>query len=518
MTKIGSLTVVGLGIQIVRQTTPEAIHEIKHAEKLFYLPADSITVQWLHELNSTAESSSVSLAEGYTEGRHRQTIYEEWVEHVLTYVRSGFRVCVAIYGHPGVFVFAGHEAIRRAIQEGYPAIMLPAISAEDCLFADLGIDPRQGCQSFEATDFIVCERRIDVRSSLILWQIGVLGQNDYQKSYSSGGVLLLVEVLQTWYNLEHEVVVYEASTYPICKPRIESIPLSQLSTVHLSSRSTLYIPPLYKPEINEELADRLRKMISPPLKAELAKPYSSILSTAAERELLPSIWRKTLRRDGFFTCNIGLLNDTDLKSVAWEVATLNECSSVGDISAIEVHLVTEYRSFTSQDVLFHNDGLSSDVPPRYVILYCETPSVQGGETLLIKSSVIAERMEPNLYDFLLNTPIHIHIGGYAATRYLLINSPDTNETNFFFVDPKTITNCTLSVNGRLLDDQILEKIRQLLMDSKIICHKQKWQSHDLLLIDNYHVLHGRNSYQGKHRLLKHIPVYPSKSLNPILPR
>jgi hypothetical protein len=33
--------------------------------------------------------------------------------------------------------------------------MLPGISAEDCLFADLGIDPGiYGCQSYEATDFL----------------------------------------------------------------------------------------------------------------------------------------------------------------------------------------------------------------------------------------------------------------------------------------------------------------------------------------------------------------------------
>jgi hypothetical protein len=34
--------------------------------------------------------------------------------------------------------------------------MLPAISAEDCLFADLGVDPADhGCPSYEATDFLV---------------------------------------------------------------------------------------------------------------------------------------------------------------------------------------------------------------------------------------------------------------------------------------------------------------------------------------------------------------------------
>jgi len=39
--------------------------------------------------------------------------------------------------------------------------MLPGISAEDCLFADIGVDPGiYGCQSFEATDLFVNESLI----------------------------------------------------------------------------------------------------------------------------------------------------------------------------------------------------------------------------------------------------------------------------------------------------------------------------------------------------------------------
>ena len=40
--------------------------------------------------------------------------------------------------HPGVYVAPSHETVLRARAEGYPARMLPGISSEDCLFADLG--------------------------------------------------------------------------------------------------------------------------------------------------------------------------------------------------------------------------------------------------------------------------------------------------------------------------------------------------------------------------------------------
>jgi len=51
--------------------------------------------------------------------------------------------------------------------------MLPGISAEECLFADRGIDPAQtGACSFEATDFLVHHRQpiADLELDACLWR------------------------------------------------------------------------------------------------------------------------------------------------------------------------------------------------------------------------------------------------------------------------------------------------------------------------------------------------------------
>ena len=57
--------------------------------------------------------------------------------------------------------------------------MIAGISAEDCLFADLGFDPAStGCLTFEATDFLIHNRRVDPTCLVILWQIGVVGVED----------------------------------------------------------------------------------------------------------------------------------------------------------------------------------------------------------------------------------------------------------------------------------------------------------------------------------------------------
>src|SRR3546814_8782204 len=77
------------------------------------------------------------------------------VAAMLAEVRAGRRVCGAFYGHPGVFARVPHKAIAQARAEGFEAHMEAGVSAEDCLYADLGIDPGEvGCQHYEASQFM----------------------------------------------------------------------------------------------------------------------------------------------------------------------------------------------------------------------------------------------------------------------------------------------------------------------------------------------------------------------------
>src|SRR5947209_10731330 len=150
----------------------EARTSIKAADNVLYTVADAVTETAIKKLNRTAES----LQPFYGPDKYCLATYLEMVDRILFFVRKGLQVCAVFYGHPGVFVYSSHEAIRLARQEGFTATMLPATSAEDCLFADLGIDPAgSGCQSFEATDFLIRRRKFDPSSNLILWQIGHIG-------------------------------------------------------------------------------------------------------------------------------------------------------------------------------------------------------------------------------------------------------------------------------------------------------------------------------------------------------
>ena len=253
--KTGSLTVVGTGIQLVGHLTLAAKAWIEQADKVLFAVADPVTAKWLQTLNVTAEALPYN-----TNNQRRRETYREMVDRILAEVRQGLNVCAVFYGHPGVFAYPTHEAIKQARHEGFRAQMLPGISAEDCLFADLGIDPgRNGCQSFEATDFLIRRRKFDPTSALILWQIAMTGNLGFEREKSQmRGLKVLSEVLETHYSSDHEVIVYEAAVYyPVCEPVIQHIPLSKLAEVGITSVSTLYVPPQAPAPIDSEMMSRL---------------------------------------------------------------------------------------------------------------------------------------------------------------------------------------------------------------------------------------------------------------------
>jgi uncharacterized protein YabN with tetrapyrrole methylase and pyrophosphatase domain len=238
--KPGSLTIVGTGIRVAGHMTLEALAFIELAEKVLYLVTEPVMERWVQQRNPTAES----LSDCYAVGKPRHVTYKDMVQRMLFYVRQGLRVTAAFYGHPGLFVDPTHSAVRLARREGYKAILLPAVSAEDCLFADLRLDPGdRGCQSYEATDFLNRLPRFDPRCPLILWQVTVIGEDSIAYSPNREGLQELVLALERSYAPSHEVVIYHASVYPICEPVIRRLPLRRVASTHLPMMATLYVPP-----------------------------------------------------------------------------------------------------------------------------------------------------------------------------------------------------------------------------------------------------------------------------------
>lgn len=250
----GRLVVVGTGIQFGRHVTERALSEVRHADVVFCL-ADSFALATIQELRP----DTISLHGYYGETRDRRLTYREMEAAILEAVYAGQNVCAVFYGHPGVFADVPHGAMRKARKRGHAVRMEPGISAEACLYADLGIDPgKRGVQSCEATRFLVYHHRADPSMLLILWQVALTGDLSCTGFETRPDRLkVLVGKLRRWYPSDAEVILYEAAQLPIQPFRAERLPLTDLPEASFREYTTLVIPPVERMTPDRESLEAL---------------------------------------------------------------------------------------------------------------------------------------------------------------------------------------------------------------------------------------------------------------------
>ena len=240
MSGAGSLTVVGTGIDSTTQLSVGARAAIRAADVTFFQVADPVSALRVRELCANARS----LAPYFAPDKERGESYREICAVVASEAASGKHVCLVMYGHPGFYATAAHEAVRRVRALGLPARMLPAVSALDCLFADLGLDPaRGGLQVYEASHFLRARPPLDAGATLVLLQVAILGESG---STPTPAVLeryrLLLGLLAETFGPEREAVLYEAAEYPGTRPLVVRFQLGTEEPPAPQLRSTLCVP------------------------------------------------------------------------------------------------------------------------------------------------------------------------------------------------------------------------------------------------------------------------------------
>ncbi|MGF6495602.1 uncharacterized protein YabN with tetrapyrrole methylase and pyrophosphatase domain [Luteibacter sp. 621] len=244
-----------MGITLGSHLTPISRNYIETADIVFAALSDHVVELWLQRLNPNV----TSLQPYYKPGKSRMRTYREWVEVMMAEVRAGKRVCAVFYGHPGIFAWSPHKVIEVARAEGFDAYMEPGISAEDCLYADLGIDPaRSGCQHLEASQLLFFERNIDTMGHVILWQLGVVGDRSLGRFLTPVAYKeLLTERLCQDYPSDHEVIIYRAPTLPVEGPHIQRLALGDFASGTFTGHETLVLPPLEALRPNVVMRERL---------------------------------------------------------------------------------------------------------------------------------------------------------------------------------------------------------------------------------------------------------------------
>lgn len=236
------LIVVGCGIKFVSHLTVEVKAAIEQSDKVLYLVNEPAMKVWIKKHAKQAQSLDFL----YGAATNRQHSYQAISDYILDALEEDKSLCVVLYGHPSVFATPALDAVSRAKTAGIDCQILPGISAEDCLFADLAIDPGdRGCLSFEASYFLLYQPTFTHQCHLVLWQAAVIGMQGHppEDHDPRPGLALLSQYLLTFYPEKHPIVSYQAAQYPQFSPIIKVIQLGQLATEVIPRLATLYIAP-----------------------------------------------------------------------------------------------------------------------------------------------------------------------------------------------------------------------------------------------------------------------------------
>jgi len=246
------------------QLTQLAKARLEAADLVFFHSNSHYLAGFLEKINPRL----VDLQPFYQPGQSRLDTYEAMIAAVIAAVQQGKNVVWACYGHPGIASWPPHESIRRLKALGYNARMEAGISADACLFADLGIDPMaQGCAQFEASQFLFYRRQVDVSAYLILWQVAIAGDFSLKRlEQDPQGTLALQQRLLQLYPADHQLVLYEAADLPIWQPRMETIQLGQLHLAKLNQITTLVIPPCQPKQADLDMLELLGVPADHPLR------------------------------------------------------------------------------------------------------------------------------------------------------------------------------------------------------------------------------------------------------------
>lgn len=202
----------------------------------------------------------------------------------------------------------------------------------------------------------------------------------------------------------------------------------------------------------------------------------------------------------------------------------NFCHRFGELQEWDFGVVNNLRVdpearnylYTSGAVPFHWDGAFAGRVPHYIIFHCDAaPRAGGGETLFCDTVRLLERAPANLLNNWRNIEITyttekvVHYGG-SFTSQLITPHPENGNEILRFAEPVIDLNpVQLRIGGLtdLSEQAFLEDMHQRMVD-EAVCYAHAWRSGDVVIADNYVLLHGRRAFaRSARRQIRRVNVF-----------
>ena len=186
------------------------------------------------------------------------------------------------------------------------------------------------------------------------------------------------------------------------------------------------------------------------------------------------------------------------------------CRGFGDLQEWEFGVVNSLRVdpqaknylYTNRAVPFHWDGAFAGQLPHYIIFHCDaTPAGGGGETLFTDTRRLLTAAPRQLLDLWRKVVINyttekvVHYGGTFSSP-LITAHPANGKEILRFAEPVFDLNpVRLEIHGLsdLSEADFLADMHGRLHDDAF-CYRHSWRRGDLVIADNYVLLHGRREF------------------------
>lgn len=185
--------------------------------------------------------------------------------------------------------------------------------------------------------------------------------------------------------------------------------------------------------------------------------------------------------------------------LSWEFGAVNE---------LKPRAEAKNYLYTDHAVPFHWDGAFAGRIPHYIVFHCEDapPPGGGGETLFCDTIRLLERVGPEQRErwkrvsITYSTEKVAHYGGSFSSP-MLETHPETRREIVRFAEPvEDLNPVRLQIDGISAEEQarFLREMRALLRDPGL-CYSHVWRPGDVLIADNFALLHGRNAFRNPER-------------------
>ena len=249
---MADIFVVGLGVLNVDHVTRETEAVLRRSNEVLYVDTGVATGTYLEGL---CPRVTPLYETSYADDAPRLDAYARMAARVVDAAMDHPPVTFAMQGHPIVGVYAPFLIRDLAGLLDLEVRVLPGISAMDCLFAELMVDPCVGgMQMYEATDLLLRRRPLQSDVPLFVWQIGCVETRLHTTRVSRPERFIRLRAhLLRFYPPQHQVTAAYSTPHPLMPSTIHRFALADICAyAHLLHPGfTLFVPPTHERPVED---------------------------------------------------------------------------------------------------------------------------------------------------------------------------------------------------------------------------------------------------------------------------